>query len=106
MVAYNKISSDPVRSHVSYAFVSVTLSSNVTDWSLRENTTLFSKIQVGREMVLKNTAPIFVRLNDIANDAIELFEHEGIVTVGYPIEDLFISGASGTIVRVQILGFN
>jgi hypothetical protein len=103
---YNKITSDYARAHVRYASVSITLAEDVIDWSLRENTTLFDRMNVGREIVLRNTAPVFVRLNSAFNDVIELFEYEGLNIVGYPVEDIFISGASGAVIRVLLLGWN
>jgi hypothetical protein len=103
---YNKITSDLARAHVRYASVSITLAEDVIDWSIKDHTTLFDKMAVGREIVLRNTAPIFVRLNSATNDVIELFEYEGLNIVGYPVEDIFISGASGAVIRVLILGYN
>jgi hypothetical protein len=103
---YNKITSDLSRAHVRYASVSITLAEDVIDWSLRENTTLFDRMNVGREIVLRNTSPVFVRLNSTTNDVIELFEYEGLNMVGYPVEDIFISGATGSIIRVILIGWN
>jgi hypothetical protein len=103
---YNKISSDLTRALIRYASVNITLAEDVIDWSLKEHTTLFEKMNVGREVVLRNTAPIFVKLNSSTNDVIELFEHEGLNVVGYPVEDIFISGAAGSIVRILMLGWN
>jgi hypothetical protein len=103
---YNKISSDLTRSLIGYASVSLTLAQDVIDWSLKEHTTLFEKMNVGRELVLRNTAPIFIKLNSSTNDTIELFEYEGLNTVGYPVEDIFISGAAGSVIRILMLGWN
>jgi len=94
------------RSSIKYSSVSITLAEDVIDWSLREHTTLFDKTTIGREIVLRNTAPIFVKLNSVINDTIELFEYEGLNMVGYPVEDIYISGATGAIIRILLLGYN
>jgi hypothetical protein len=103
---YNKISSDYPRAHMSYASVSITLSEDVVDWSVKDNTYLFTNMRVGREVTLRNTSPIYVKLNNSDNDVIELFENEGLNVVGYPVEDIFITGASASVVRILLLGWN
>jgi hypothetical protein len=68
---------------------------------------LFKGITHGREVVLRNTAPILLRLNDPQNDPIELYSYEGINTAGIPVSDLFITTMSGgSDIRVWLLGWN
>ena len=106
MANYNTTTSDYPRSHVAYDAISLTTSGTIIDYSLKENTTLFDRITVIREMTLRNTLPVYVKLNVVTNAAIELLEGEGINSSGLPIEDIFITAVSGTLVRIFGVGWN
>jgi hypothetical protein len=107
MVIYNKVTSDPPRPHVSYSSVSVTVSGNAVDFSIKDNTSLFDRLTYGREVVVRNTYPVLLKLNEQSNDPIELYSYEGISTSGIPISDILITTtASGSRIRVWILGWN
>jgi hypothetical protein len=103
---YNTITSDYPRSWVSYAAKTITLSGGCVDWGVKENTDFFDKINYGRESVLRNIGSISVKLNDIENDAIDLFSQEGINTTGIPISNVYLTTASGALVRLWMAGFN
>lgn len=104
---YNSITQDLPRSRVNYASETIEFVENVIDWDIRSNTSFFNrKVEVGRELVIRNTQPCFVKINSTENDFIELFANEGINTRSVPIENLFITAASGCILRLIITGWN
>jgi hypothetical protein len=94
------------RSNVTYASVSLTTSGNVIDFDIKSNTTLFSKVKVAREIVIRNTHPTYVKFNDTGNDAIEVFAREGVASSGMPIENIYITTVAGCRIRVFMIGYN
>jgi hypothetical protein len=102
----NGIMQDYRRSNVTYASISLTASGNLIDYNLAENTTLFNKVKVARELVVRNTHPMFIKLNSETNDPIEVFAREGVATSGIPIENLFITTVAGCVIRVFSVGYN
>jgi hypothetical protein len=94
------------RSNITYASVSVTASGNLIDYNIAENTSLFNKVQVARELIVRNTAPMFIKLNSDQNDPIEVFAREGVATSGIPISNLYITTVAGCVIRVFLVGYN
>jgi hypothetical protein len=94
------------RSNVTYASVSLTTSGNEIDFDIRANTTLFSKVKVAREIVIRNTHPAYIKFNDVENDAIEVFAREGLASSGMPIENIYITTVAGCHIRVYLIGWN
>ena len=102
---YNRISSDPSRAFTRYASISIDLS-NIVDYNIKENTTLFDKIKVARVCSIRTTAPIYVKLNTTEADPIEFFSNDGFNFGLLPIENIFITAASPTHIRIIIIGYN
>lgn len=95
------------RSNIQYAAVTVDISGVVTDLSLRDTTALFDKVEVARELVLRNTEAVAVKLNSVDNDSIDLFKNEGINMSGIPVADVYVTTSSkGAKVRIWITGWN
>lgn len=94
------------RSNATYASVSLTTSGDVVDLDLRSNTSLFSKVRVAREIVIRNTYPMYVKFNDVENDPIEVFAREGLSSSGMPIENIYITTVAGCLIRVYMIGWN
>jgi hypothetical protein len=104
---YNKASSDPARAWVDYASVSLSIESAITDLNVQANSTLFSRIKLGREILIKTDKQIAVKLNLATNDAIDLLDGEALPIAGIPISNIFITTtAAGAFVRIIILGWN
>ena len=102
----NQIYQDYRRSNVKYASISYTVPDNMVDFSFKSNTELFDKLQIIRELIIRNTGPIFIKLNDISEDPIEIFAKEGFQTSGFPVEDILITAAQGCVLRITGIGWN
>lgn len=102
---YNMVSSDPSRAYSRYGSISIDLQ-NVVDYDIKANTALFDKVNVGRVCMIRTTAPIFVKLNSTDDDPIEFFSQDGFNFGLLPIENLFITAASATHLRIIIIGYN
>lgn len=94
------------RSNVTYASISLTTSGNEIDFDIGANTTLFSKVKVAREIVIRNTHPAFIKFNDTESDPIEVFAREGLASSGMPIENIYITTVADCIIRVFMVGWN
>jgi hypothetical protein len=95
------------RSSITYDAITLEVSAHVTDLNIKDNTELFNKIEVARELVFRNTDPVAVRLNSISNAAIDLLEGEGINMSGVPISNIYLStGDRSSLIRIWILGWN
>lgn len=102
---YNMISSDPSRAYSRYGSISIDLN-NVVDYNIRENTALFDKVKVARVCMIRTTAPIYVKFNSTDDDPIEFFSQDGFNFGLLPIENIFITAASTSHIRVVIIGYN
>jgi hypothetical protein len=94
------------RSNVTYASISLTTSGNEIDFDVKAHTALFSKVKVAREIVIRNTHPIYVKFNDVENDAIEAFAREGLASSGMPIENIYVTTVAGCHLRFYLIGWN
>jgi hypothetical protein len=94
------------RSNVSYASRSLTVSGNVIDLDIGAETGLFSKVVVGREIVIRNTQPFYIKFNSTENDPIEVFAREGIHSSGMPIESIYVTTVEGCHLRFYMVGYN
>ena len=103
---YHQLTSDLPRSRVGYAAITITLTDEVSNYDVREQTVLFEKINYFRELVLRNVGDVGVRFNEISNDQVDLYSHEGINMEGMPIGNIFLTTSGGAIVRIWALGWN
>jgi hypothetical protein len=103
---YNTISHDFPRSSANYAAVTLHVSGDISDYSLKENSFLFNKVRWARELVIRNSAPVTVKFNSVDNDPIDLFTNEGINMSGMPVGDIIIGAGDGAIIRIWIVGWN
>ena len=106
MADYNSITTDYPRPKIAYAAKTITISETTEDYDVRANTTLFSKINYARELVLRNVGNVSIKFNETDNDSIDLYNQEGINMVGIPISNIYITTEGSAVVRVWITGWN
>lgn len=95
------------RSHISYASVVFDISGAVTDFDVKANSDLFTRINVARELTLRTTKNLDVKFNSIDGDAISLLKSEGIDMTEIPITNIYLTTTTqGAWVRIWIIGYN
>jgi hypothetical protein len=72
----NQITSDHIRLHNHYEAVKITFTEDKVEFDVKENTTLFTKINWAREWYVKSTADIVIKLNNTDNDGIDVWSYE------------------------------
>jgi hypothetical protein len=103
---YNKATSDPARAWQNYASITMTASGNLADYDVQANTTLFSKVKQARELMIRNSAEVQIKLNDLQEDPIDIEPYEGLLVSGLPINNLYVTTASGCKFRALLIGWN
>jgi hypothetical protein len=89
-----------------YASVVLTISGAASDYSVQDNSTLFSKLTVAHELLIKDGDSDFtIKFNQASNDSIPIVKAGQISIEGYSITDIFITASGNLTVNLVTLGW-
>jgi hypothetical protein len=89
-----------------YACKDITVSGSVVDYSLKDNTDLFSNVSEPVQMLLRNgSAAISFKLNNSTNDPIPIVASDYWGIDGFVISDILVTVSGGATMNIYTQGW-
>jgi hypothetical protein len=96
------------KAYSAYASQTVTVSGSATDYSLKDNTTLFDVVSMPVEVLIRNgSSNISFKYNSINNDTILLYANCDYGTQSFRVTDILVtvSGSNPASMDISTLGW-
>lgn len=86
-----------VTPYQAYAAATITVSGGVTDFNVNQNSSLFSKVSVPTEILIRNGAsPLIIKFNAPAHDSVALPANSVLNFSGLIISNIYVTNTEAT----------